>query len=309
MHSSELFSLRLLCTFVPAIVNMAYRQMDIKAPSYLEDFLDQIELLPSQIKGKFAEMREMDERANMSMSDAERAAADSIRKATSKGTSNETLKKAYQEVISLQGKAVANANRKVATAEKAFEMVDDVIRNLDEKLREYEAQLRKEGRWPASTADRPPRPATSQNVSAGNQASAGNQHGALISTRPTGTTAGAATQKSRRRESASHVAPARTSAGGAGAAQSSTNKLQAQKATNSTPDMPVSVIEDMAVDPDEPTYCYCRHVSYGEMVECEATGCPYGWFHFQCVGLTEAPKGSWRCPDCEKTNSRRKADG
>ena len=40
---------------------------------------------------------------------------------------------------------------------------------------------------------------------------------------------------------------------------------------------------------DEPRYCYCNEVSYGEMVGCDADDCPREWFHLDCVGLSRAP--------------------
>ncbi|KAK2035789.1 hypothetical protein LZ31DRAFT_316431 [Colletotrichum somersetense] len=51
---------------------------------------------------------------------------------------------------------------------------------------------------------------------------------------------------------------------------------------------------------DEPTYCYCTSVSYGEMVACDANNCEREWFHLNCVGLKVAPKGSskWYCEEC-----------
>lgn len=52
------------------------------------------------------------------------------------------------------------------------------------------------------------------------------------------------------------------------------------------------------VDPSEPVYCYCRNVSFGEMVGCDNEECPYEWFHFHCVRLTEQPSGDWTCPTC-----------
>ncbi|KAJ3585370.1 hypothetical protein NHX12_014091 [Muraenolepis orangiensis] len=55
---------------------------------------------------------------------------------------------------------------------------------------------------------------------------------------------------------------------------------------------------DLAVDPNEPTYCLCEQVSYGEMIGCDNEGCPIEWFHFSCVGLTYKPKGKWYCPKC-----------
>jgi hypothetical protein len=48
--------------------------------------------------------------------------------------------------------------------------------------------------------------------------------------------------------------------------------------------------EEADVDADEPTYCYCNGVSYGEMVGCDADGCEREWFHLDCVGLKVAPK-------------------
>jgi hypothetical protein len=50
--------------------------------------------------------------------------------------------------------------------------------------------------------------------------------------------------------------------------------------------------EDEDINPDEPLYCYCNGVSYGEMVGCDADGCEREWFHLECVGLKVAPKGN-----------------
>jgi len=51
-------------------------------------------------------------------------------------------------------------------------------------------------------------------------------------------------------------------------------------------------------DPDEPTYCLCEQVSFGEMVACDNDLCPFEWFHFDCVQLSSKPKGKWFCPKC-----------
>ena len=53
-------------------------------------------------------------------------------------------------------------------------------------------------------------------------------------------------------------------------------------------------------DPAEPVYCYCQRVSFGEMVACDNADCPIEWFHYECVGLDEPPKGKWYCKDCEE---------
>jgi hypothetical protein len=37
-----------------------------------------------------------------------------------------------------------------------------------------------------------------------------------------------------------------------------------------------SDVLDMPVDPNEPTYCLCHQVSYGEMIGCDNNDCPIG---------------------------------
>ena len=46
------------------------------------------------------------------------------------------------------------------------------------------------------------------------------------------------------------------------------------------PNLPVpQEVLDMPVDPNEPTYCLCGQVSYGEMIGCDNPDCPIEWFH------------------------------
>ncbi|KAK1413674.1 hypothetical protein QVD17_35450 [Tagetes erecta] len=69
---------------------------------------------------------------------------------------------------------------------------------------------------------------------------------------------------------------------------------------------PPSMDLDLPVDPNEPTYCFCNQVSYGEMVACDNPDCKIEWFHYGCVGLKEQPKGKWYCSDCSGLQKRRK---
>ena len=62
---------------------------------------------------------------------------------------------------------------------------------------------------------------------------------------------------------------------------------------------------DWNFDPNEPRYCICNQVSYGDMVACDNEDvinmfmimiftfnnfsyfqCPYEWFHYDCVGIS-----------------------
>lgn len=63
---------------------------------------------------------------------------------------------------------------------------------------------------------------------------------------------------------------------------------------------------ELPVDPNEPTYCFCNQVSYGEMVACDNPDCKIEWFHYGCVGLKEQPKGKWYCSECVGKQRRRK---
>ena len=74
------------------------------------------------------------------------------------------------------------------------------------------------------------------------------------------------------------------------------------------PDRPSTLeISDYIVDPDEPRYCVCNQISYGEMVGCDNSDCPIEWFHYACVGISEPPKGKWYCPQCTASMKRRSA--
>jgi hypothetical protein len=63
---------------------------------------------------------------------------------------------------------------------------------------------------------------------------------------------------------------------------------------------------------DEPRYCYCNEVSYGQMVACDNDACPREWFHLPCVQLEKAPVGrtKWFCSDeCQEQHAKAKAKG
>ncbi|OTA91028.1 hypothetical protein M434DRAFT_13459 [Hypoxylon sp. CO27-5] len=66
------------------------------------------------------------------------------------------------------------------------------------------------------------------------------------------------------------------------------------------------------VDADEPLYCYCNGVSYGEMVACDAEDCEREWFHLDCVGLKAAPPSNmkWYCDNCkDRIKTGKKVNG
>lgn len=55
---------------------------------------------------------------------------------------------------------------------------------------------------------------------------------------------------------------------------------------------------------DEPRYCLCNDVFYGEMIGCDDDKCKKEWFHLGCVNLRRAPKGEWICPECKQRREK-----
>lgn len=62
-------------------------------------------------------------------------------------------------------------------------------------------------------------------------------------------------------------------------------------------------LTDEPIDPNEPVYCYCKQVSYGDMVGCDYPDCAIEWFHYSCVGLLAPPKGKWYCKECQNVSN------
>lgn len=82
---------------------------------------------------------------------------------------------------------------------------------------------------------------------------------------------------------------------GNGNGNGNNNKKSQKKAGGAAQALAPPVVDDDMtsgegdIDADEPTYCYCNGVSYGEMVACDSDECEREWFHLACVGLKVAP--------------------
>ncbi|KAI0082507.1 hypothetical protein K474DRAFT_1694352 [Panus rudis PR-1116 ss-1] len=56
--------------------------------------------------------------------------------------------------------------------------------------------------------------------------------------------------------------------------------------------------EDNGDVEDKELYCFCRKLSYGEMIACDNPDCRYQWFHLPCVNLKAPLPGTWYCSEC-----------
>lgn len=195
---------------------------------YLEQYLESVESLPSDLRRNFSLMRELDVQTH---DDCKKLDADCQAFLEELGKMTSEERKARVKAIQEGFKhAVDLSDQKVALAVQTYETVDKHIRQLDNDLRRFEEDTDDYGRGDSSAKKRG---------------------------RPSKTT------------ETEHA-------------------------------------EDMPVDPNEPTYCLCHQVSYGEMIGCDNPDCQTEWFHFACVNLTEKPKGKWYCPRCQAEMTRLK---
>ncbi|KAL2230181.1 UNVERIFIED_CONTAM: PHD finger protein ING1 [Sesamum indicum] len=232
--------------------------------SISEEFQANIEALPNILQRKYALLRDLDkslqeiQRQNEQRCEQE---IDDMKRGIKSGniTPNSSLLKFSDDALDEQKHAIRIADEKVALAVQAYDLVDAHIQQLDQYLKKFDEDLRRERDTMAASGTSP---TLDNNVKAGRSGETSNR------------------------------GPASASATAAAAAAT---------AANST-----SMELDLPVDPNEPTYCFCNQVSYGEMVACDNPDCKIEWFHYGCVGLKEQPKGKWYCSDCVGTQRRRK---
>eukprot|EP00871_Galdieria_phlegrea_P003079 jgi/Galph1/3772/GphlegSOOS_G2403.1 len=189
---------------------MAYRKLETRVPFYLDEILGKVSSLPSDLKNSFSKIKELDAKCLALQTEADRLYEECLERGQSRSKSSESLKRLWKDLEETQREMTTLTDQKVKLAEKAYEAVDKNVRQLDEKLREFEAHLRAEGKWPVNAQERK-------------------------------LTIGSGTNLKSSRERGE------------------------RKLSN------LAVIEDMPVDPNEPRYCYCNQVSYGEMIACDNT--------------------------------------
>ncbi|KAL4624737.1 inhibitor of growth protein 5-like isoform X1 [Arapaima gigas] len=225
---------------------------------YLEHYLDSIESMPCELQRNFTLMRELDDRTEEKKGEIDDLAAEYI--ANVKSLAGEQRVEHLQKIENAYSKCKEYSDDKVQLAMQTYEMVDKHIRRLDADLARFEKELKEKLSEYESTDGR-----------------------GLKKTR-----------------SVKDKRSSRTRG-----KKGSDEELPKKKKLKNSPELSDSLLAehssdvlDMPVDPNEPTYCLCHQVSYGEMIGCDNPDCPVEWFHFACVDLTTKPKGKWYCPRC-----------
>uniref|UniRef100_V9LBX0 Inhibitor of growth protein n=1 Tax=Callorhinchus milii TaxID=7868 RepID=V9LBX0_CALMI len=226
---------------------------------YLEHYLDSIENLPCELQRIFHLMRDLDQRTEDKKVEIDKLASEYV--SNVKDLSPEQRVEHLKKIQGAYNKCKEYSDDKVQLAMQTYEMVDKHIRRLDADLARFEADLKE--KLESSDYD----------SSGGRGNKTRNQKDKKGS-------------RGRGRKGSDDDTP----------------KKKKQKAGSDYSDsvlkMHPSDVLDMPVDPNEPTYCLCHQVSYGEMIGCDNPDCPIEWFHFACVDLATKPKGKWFCPRC-----------
>uniref|UniRef100_A0A0A1WWI8 Inhibitor of growth protein n=1 Tax=Zeugodacus cucurbitae TaxID=28588 RepID=A0A0A1WWI8_ZEUCU len=267
---------------------------------YLENYLDGLESLPTELERNFKLMRKLDDRAQTAMKSIDSRAKEFMHKLAASGGSSMTDEERKERLIDIQslfGKAKEYSDDKVQLAIQTYELVDKQIRRLDNDLARFEGEIQEKASSTRSKSEeavvKKGRKKTKDAKTPGKRKRTGSSD---EEARPNNT----------------NVSTSGSGGGGSGGGQGSKKKRakknvdieDSEKESCLTAATHPSDVLDMPVDPNEPTYCLCHQVSYGEMIGCDNPDCPIEWFHFACVGLTTKPKGKWFCPKC--TQDRKK---
>jgi len=227
---------------------------------YLEQYLESIESLPYDLQRNFSLQRDLDQRAHDLLDDIDKLCEEYISKVRELPPSER--KEFFTKIEGAFQKSREYGDDKVQLAVQTYEMVDKHIRRLDSDLTRFEEELkqqRHEERAQGATEEE----------------SRKRKHDKSEGLRK------------KRRQKKELVEDEAMS--------------PSKSTTSATPLITMATdmnVLDMPVDPNEPTYCLCHQVSYGEMIGCDNNDCLIEWFHFGCVGLTTKPKGKWYCPKC-----------
>mmetsp|Transcript_18954 Transcript_18954/g.29729 ORF Transcript_18954/g.29729 Transcript_18954/m.29729 type:complete len:245 (-) Transcript_18954:229-963(-) len=236
--------------------------------TYLENFLESVAGLPQDLRRNFALMADLDSRSQEATEKIKRLQnnyMNGMRRMHREGR-KEPPEATLEEIRALYKTCLEFSDEKIALAVQTYRIIDKYIQRLDGDLKKFEAEL-----------------SESQQA----QLKAGLEASAQFNTDDT--------KKSRKRK---QMSSATLDLGDEG-------KDKKGKVLRADKPRPHAVDLDMPVDPNEPLYCFCRRVSFGNMVGCDNPDCPIEWFHFDCVGLTASPKGKWLCSTCLEQKKKR----
>jgi len=246
--------------------------------TYLENYLDCMENLPDDLQRVVSQLRELDGQANEIIKDMAHQ-----KELYSKQDDGGQKKRA---LIQIQRGLI----RTQEIGDEKLQMVSSIVEFIENRTRQLEQDL--------ENLD----PGTAHPISRYNEeervvkptTSTSNTHVAPKVTKPQETEKSESTKNKRQRRQRTAAETKQEEEKKEEEEKPKKKKKRKQKKEKGGEKSPI----DPPIDPDEPTYCLCEQVSYGEMIGCDYDGCAIEWYHFNCVGLTNKPKGKWYCPKC-----------
>nr|CCA20127.1 AhpC/TSA family Redoxin putative [Albugo laibachii Nc14] len=266
--------------------------------TYLEDYLESVYMLPSDVKRNFDLVRELDKTSYQLVEDLKdshrKYLIDARKKVMARWADAEKEEPTEEELRLLvetdetlkllkerEQNVIQKLDEKVAIAAQSYELVDHHIRRLDQDLEAFGALLKQNGEFEDDMDDEKRISARKRRQDKSIQ-----QEKLQLQLQQLKQQVNSSTRK---KSVASNNVGRKRGAGEANLDADVTNWDDASEA----------IQDDSAIDPNEPVYCHCRRVSFGQMVGCDNDDCRFEWFHFECVGLTEQPAGMWYCHDCK----------
>ncbi|XP_057864822.1 PHD finger protein ING2 isoform X2 [Cryptomeria japonica] len=233
---------------------------------YVDDYLDYVSTLPAEIQRLLSTMRELDDRSNMMLNQTR----EQIRQCLSlPSQSSNKASPEQEETIEKLRKDIEGNQENILNL--STEKLENHMKRLDEDLLQFAEDLKQEGKIG------PDEPAILPLISSREERK--KSYFFTTQTRKLELKAERDWEKDRDRDFELMPPPG------------------SHRRT-----IPAPVDVDQPNDPNEPTYCVCHEVSFGDMIACDNENCEGGeWFHYACVGLTSETrfKGKWYCPTCK----------
>ncbi|XP_001949522.2 inhibitor of growth protein 4-like [Acyrthosiphon pisum] len=266
----------------------------------LEHYLDSLENLPVELQRNFTLMRDLDSTQQELIRNNDKLTTDYM-----SNVNRYSVEKNNDTVTSIQrqfDKAKEYGDDKVQLAIQTYELVDNYIRKLDSDLSRFEAEIQNKANSDMRNIEK-----GSQKRGRKNTKDKEVKKNSVSNEEEIVTKTSKEKQLKKVRAKLTSVAPGKTPL--VSVVTNRTNPTNSVASvtieTSSSTGALVGAgvvrsaeVFDMPVDPNEPTYCLCNQVSYGQMIGCDNPDCPIEWFHFACVKLITKPKGKWFCPKC-----------
>ncbi|THU64772.1 hypothetical protein C4D60_Mb01t29960 [Musa balbisiana] len=242
---------------------------------FVDDYLEYSSTLAAELQRLLSTMRELDERAHgiINQTKEQTRYCLGMPSHNSKKVIHEAdeaeFEKMKKEIEASQENALSLCTEKVLLAQQAYELIESHLKRLDEDLNQFAEDLKQEGKIPPDEpAILPPLPIVNRDEK---------RKGGYLTPQP---------KRLRERDWDRD--------------RDMDIELMPPPGSDRK-NIPASADVDQPIDPNEPTYCVCHQVSFGDMIACDNENCEGGeWFHYSCVGLTPETrfKGKWFCPTC-----------